>query len=148
MTRTTASTTARHHQTIDRYLRFWNTSTPDDRHRLASEAFTEEIRTYAPIGILDGRQALIDFREQFVRHMGTVDFRARREPEIHHGRARLMWQLHTSGEEPFATGTDILIFGPDGRIGTVTTFLDKAPEGFDPHAHDQAESPGPAAGDE
>jgi hypothetical protein len=29
------------------------------------------------------------------------------------------------------------MFGTNGRISSVSAFLDRAPEGFDPHAHDQ-----------
>lgn len=135
MPRTIEPTTARCQESLDRYLRFWNTSSSDEENAPASVVFTEEIRYCAPIGVLTGRQALINFRERFLRHMETVAFRTRREPEIHHGHARLQWRLDARGKE-FATGTDVLAFGPDGRIDTVTTFLDKAPDGFDPHAHE------------
>ncbi|MFF4114362.1 hypothetical protein ACFY0P_12930 [Streptomyces sp. NPDC001714] len=37
-----------------------------------------------------------------------------------------------------ATGTDVLRLDTDGRISSVTVFLDRAPEGFDPAAHDWA----------
>jgi len=29
----------------------------------------------------------------------------------------------------------VLTLDGQGRIATITTFLDRAPEGFDPHAH-------------
>ncbi|MFF1272539.1 isomerase [Streptomyces marokkonensis] len=135
MSRTIEPTTARYQESLDRYLRFWNTSASSEGDDPASGVFTDEVRYCAPIGVLTGRRALIDFRERFLQHMETVAFRARREPEIHHGHARLLWRLDARGEE-FATGTDVLAFGHDGRIGTVTTFLDKAPEGFDPDAHE------------
>lgn len=136
MARTSEPATAPYRECLDRYLRFWNTPAADGgSDDLATGVFTEEIRYCAPVGVLTGRQALIDFREQFLHHMETVAFRARREPEIHHGHARLLWRLDVRGEE-FATGTDVLAFDRDGRIDTVTAFLDKAPEGFDPHSHD------------
>ncbi|NEC25715.1 isomerase [Streptomyces sp. SID8111] len=133
-TDTVAPATDRCEENLDRYLRFWNTAPDDEGAIQAADVFGEEVRYTAPVGVLAGRQALIGFRRQFVQHMGSVAFRARREPEIHHGHARLLWRLDVRGEQ-FATGTDVLAFDPDGRIGTVTTFLDEAPEGFDPHAH-------------
>lgn len=136
MARTSEPATAPYRESLDRYLRFWNTPAADGGSDApATGVFTEEIRYCAPVGVLTGRQALIDFREQFLRHMETVAFRARREPEIHHGHARLLWRLEVRGEE-FATGTDVLAFDRDGRVDTVTAFLDKAPEGFAPHSHD------------
>lgn len=136
MSETTAPSGTHHDATLERYLRFWNAGTPEEQHRLAAEIFTDDIGYHAPVGILSGPQALIDFRDEFARHMGSVAFRRREEPQIHHDRARLRWEIEAGGERSFAAGTDVLTFGPDGRIGSITTFLDRAPEGFDPHAHD------------
>jgi len=44
------------------------------------------------------------------------------------------WEL-LRGDDSFAEGTDILVVDDNGRISSVTTFLDRAPTGFDPHAH-------------
>jgi hypothetical protein len=134
-TATADALTAQHRATVEQYVRFWNAGAPEEQQRLASATFTEGVRYYAPIGVLSGPPALIGFREQFAQHMGAVAFRPRQEPEIHHGRARLMWRIDTQEKTPFATGTDILVFDPDGHVTTVTTFLDQPPEGFDPGAH-------------
>ncbi|MFI5488761.1 nuclear transport factor 2 family protein [Micromonospora echinaurantiaca] len=134
MTETTAPS-RQHEATVERYLRFWNAGTPEEQQRLAATTFTDDIEYHAPVGVLAGRQALIDFRDRFAQHMGTVAFRSREEPQIHHDRARLRWEIEV-GAEPFAAGTDVLAFDPDGRISSVSAFLDRAPEGFDPHAHD------------
>jgi hypothetical protein len=136
MTETTAPSSMHHEATVQRYVRFWNTGTPEEQHRIASETFTDGIQYHAPVGILDGWQALIDFRDQFAEHMGTVAFRCREEPQIHHDRAKLLWEIQVRGGEPFAAGTDVLVFDTNGRISSVSAFLDRAPEGFDPHAHD------------
>jgi hypothetical protein len=29
----------------------------------------------------------------------------------------------------------VIVLASDGRISSITAFLDRAPEGFDPHAH-------------
>ncbi|MGP4114785.1 nuclear transport factor 2 family protein [Streptomyces sp. 4N509B] len=120
---------------VDGYLRFWNAEAPEEQRRLASATFTDDVEYRAPVGVLSGPSALMGFREQFAGHMGAVVFRARRDPEIHHGRARLLWAIDADGKEPFATGTDVLVLDADGRISAITTFLDQAPEGFDPDAH-------------
>ncbi|MER6976687.1 nuclear transport factor 2 family protein [Streptomyces carpinensis] len=134
-TETADATTAQHGATVERYVRFWNAETPEEQQRLASATFTDEVQYYAPIGVLSGPPALIGFREQFGQHMGKVAFNPRQEPQIHHERARLMWEIDNGGTRPFATGTDIMTFAPNGRITTITTFLDQPPEGFDPNAH-------------
>ncbi|MEW1771963.1 isomerase [Streptomyces sp. NPDC086777] len=123
---------------LDAYVRFWNTGTEHEQRACAEAAFTDGVEYRAQIGVLGGAQALIDFRNEFAAHMGPVALRLREEPQIHHGRARLRWEILTGdgAETSFATGTDVLHLEEDGRISSVTVFLDRAPEGFDPAAHD------------
>jgi hypothetical protein len=131
----TETTTSTHEATVERYLRFWNAATPDEQRRLAAETLADDIEYRAAIGLLDGTQALIDFRDQARGHLGDVSFHRRGEVQVHHDRARLPWRIEARGQETFATGVDVLSFGADGRVSSVVAFLDKAPDGFDPHAH-------------
>ncbi|MEU9451579.1 nuclear transport factor 2 family protein [Streptomyces sp. NPDC048277] len=122
---------------LEQYVRFWNTGTEHEQRAYAKAAFTDGVEYRAQIGVLSGAQALIDFRNEFAAHMGTVTFRLREQPQVHHQRARLRWEIRT-GEgtgTSFATGTDVLHLDEDGRISSVSVFLDRAPEGFDPDAH-------------
>ncbi len=118
---------------LDRYVGFWNAQSPEDQRRLAASAFADDVEYYAPIGTFTGTQALIDFRNEFAGRMGSVAFNRRHDPQIHHGRARLAWEIEVRDGESFAEGTDVIELGPDGRIRCVTTFLDRAPEGFEHH---------------
>ncbi|WP_327038027.1 isomerase [Micromonospora maris] len=121
--------------TVERYVRFWNTGQSEEQRRLAADTFTEEVSYHALVDVLTGVQALIDFRGQFIQRVGAAVFRRRAAPQIHHDRARLMWEIELDSGQSFAAGTDVLVFDADGRISSVSTFLDRAPEGFDPHAH-------------
>lgn len=121
---------------LERYTRFWNTGPGEERDRLASAVFTGEVEYRALVGFLRGAAALADFRDQFVSHVGPARVRRREEPEVHHGRARLRWEILTGAGMSFATGTDVIEFDEGGRIRAVCAFLDRAPEGFDPTAHD------------
>lgn len=123
------------HAAVERYVRFWNTGKPAEQQELAAETFTDEVRYHAVIGVFSGRQALIDFHDQFTGHMTDAVFRRRGEAQLHHDRGRLMWEIEVGAGKSFATGTDLLVFDTDGRISEVTAFLDRAPEGFDPRAH-------------
>ncbi|MBW8703728.1 hypothetical protein MBT84_29455 [Streptomyces sp. MBT84] len=118
---------------VEHYLRFWNTD-PSEQRRVGSEIFTEDVTSVTPIGVMSGIEALIGFTEQFTANVGTYAFRARTEPDVHHDRARLQWEIRV-GEESFAEGTDVLTIAGDGRIVSVTGFLDRAPDGFDPARH-------------
>jgi SnoaL-like protein len=116
---------------VERYVRFWNTTEPAEQQRLATDTFTDDIAYHAPVGVLSGAAALIEFREQLTGHVGPVEFAPRAEPDGHHDRARLRWELRLANGDSFAEGTDVLVLGEDGRVTSVSTFLDRAPEGFD-----------------
>lgn len=130
---TTPLSTAPGLKAVERYVDFWNAATAEEQQRLAAQTFAEGVAYHAPLGIMSGPEELIGFRNQFAQHTADYSFRPRTEPETHHDRARLQWELIT-GEETFATGTDVLELDDAGRITSITGFLDQAPQGFDPHA--------------
>lgn len=117
-----------------RYLEFWN-SAADEQRRIAPEVFTADVDYRSPVGVMSGAEALIDFRTQFIGHVGEASFVARREPEAHNDRVRLLWEIRLADGTSFATGTDVLTLTEDGHIRSVSAFLDRAPEGFDHHDH-------------
>lgn len=120
--------------TVVRYLKFWN-APPADQPRLGADLFTDDISYVTPVGVRVGVAEQIAFTEQFRDGVGAYEFRARTEPDVHHDRARLQWEILVGGTS-FAEGTDVLITDETGRVQSVTAFLDRAPEGFDPNAHD------------
>lgn len=136
MTQTATPDRIDHEAAVERYFRFWNAETPEEQRRLAAETFTSDVEYHAPVGVLVGSQALIDFHDQFVGHVGGAALRRHGGVQAHHDRARLAWEIEVHGrEEPFAAGTDVLALTADGRISSISSFLDRAPEGFDPAAH-------------
>lgn len=130
------STAEQHSQVLDRYVEFWNAEDGDEQRRTAGVVFDDRVEYRAPVGILTGAEALINFRDQFTDHMGAAVLAVRQAPEIHHDRARLLWEIRLGGGTSFAAGTDVIAFGSDGRISSVTSFLDRAPEGFQLPHHD------------
>lgn len=114
---------------VEQYVAFWNATNADEQQRPAATPFSDQLSYYAPVGVLRGIDELIGFRNQFAQHSPDYVFRPRTQPQAHHGRARLQWELVVAGES-FATGTDVLELDDDGRIVAITTFLDRAPEGF------------------
>jgi hypothetical protein len=129
---TTAPEPARALSTVERYVEFWNATDADDQQRLAAATFADGVGYRTPLGVMQGAGELIGFRNQFAQQSPGYELRARTQPEAHHDRARLQWELLVGGES-FATGTDVLEIDEAGRIVTITTFMDRAPEGFDPH---------------
>jgi hypothetical protein len=119
-------------ETIERYLQFWNTAPGDEQRQLGHCVFNDFVSYRAPIGEHNGVEALVTLAAEFTEHLGSLTMQARTDPDLHHRDARLQWRLLRNGL-PFAEGTDILTFDIDGHVASVATFLDKAPEGFNPH---------------
>jgi hypothetical protein len=114
---------------VERYVAFWNAASADEQRHLAATTFSDDVGYHAPVAVLRGADELIGFRNQFAQHSPGYVFRPRTEPQTHHGRARLQWELVVAGKS-FATGTDVLELDDDGHIVAITSFLDRAPEGF------------------
>lgn len=121
-------------RTVEQYVAFWNARKADEQRRLAAATFSDHVGYHAPVAVMRGVDELIGFRNQFAEHMPGYVFQPRTEPQTHHDRARLQWELIVDGAS-FATGTDVLELDDHGRVTTVTSFLDRAPEGFDAAAH-------------
>jgi hypothetical protein len=47
-------------------------------------------------------------------------------PDVHHDRARFSWSLASNGGEPVAIGVDFATLADDGRMRSVTGFLEPA----------------------
>jgi hypothetical protein len=119
--------------TIERYLQFWNTESVADQEAVATVVFTDDVVYLAPLGVLHGASEMMAFRNEFARNMGAVELRLRAEPEVLPDRARLRWELMVR-DAPFAEGSDVIVFDETGRISSISAFVDRAPDGFDPHA--------------
>lgn len=114
---------------VDQYVAFWNATNADEQQRPAATPFSDQVSYHAPVAVLRGIDELIGFRNQFAQHSPGYVFRPRTQPQAHHGRARLQWELVVGGRS-FATGTDVLELDDGGHIVAITCFLDRAPEGF------------------
>jgi hypothetical protein len=120
--------------TVARYFDFWNADADGRRRRLAAALFAPDVDYVAPIGTKHGVDELIELADDFATQLGDVAFVARSKPEVHHDRVRVRWEV-LLGDDSFAEGTDVIVVDGQGRISSVTTSLDRAPLGFDPHAH-------------
>jgi hypothetical protein len=135
MSETTTRSSQGADATIGRYVDFWNAEFAGDQRRLASLTFTDGVEYHAPIGVLHGAGAMIEFRNEFAHHQNGVRLRLTAEPEVLDDRARLRWEILVGPEQnSFAAGTDVVLFDQDNRISSVSAFVDRAPVGFDPHA--------------
>ena len=48
-------------------------------------------------------------------------------------RVRFAWELAADGQPPLVAGVDFGVLAPDGRLRTITGFLDRVPTGAAGH---------------
>lgn len=130
MTTTTAQFTPA--ETVHRYVEFWN-SDAEQQRELGRALFTEQIAYHAVPGVFRGLEAMIDFRTQFIGHVGSARYQLVDDPDHASDRIRLRWEIVLADGTSFAAGTAVLSVIADGRIESIADFLDRAPVGFDHH---------------
>lgn len=116
-----------HTDLIDRYFAIWNETDPMRRRSLIANTWTEQANHLDPLMQGDGQagiDAMIEgVQERFPGHR----FHRTGEIDSHHDRVRFSWELRANGGALVVEGTDFAVVAADGRLQTVTGFLDHAP---------------------
>jgi hypothetical protein len=112
---------------IDRYIAAWNETDAPRRAGLIARTWTPDARYRDPLMQGEGH-AGIDAMVQAVqqRYPGHL-FRRVGEVDALHDHLRFSWSLGAPGEPPIARGTDFAVVAEDGRLRTVTGYLDAVP---------------------
>jgi len=113
---------------IDRYFAIWNETDAARRRSLIAKTWSENASYLDPLMQGDG-QAGIDamiagVQQRFPEHQ----FRRTGDVDGHHDRLRFSWELRADGGAVVVDGTDFAVMAADGRLQTVTGFLDHAPQ--------------------
>jgi len=112
---------------IDRYIALWNETDAGRRRDLIARTWTKTADYVDPMMQgegQDGIDAMIQgVQERFPGHQ----FRRTSDVDTHHDRVRFSWELAPKGGPALASGTDFGIVAADGRLQTITGFLDNAP---------------------
>jgi hypothetical protein len=102
----------------------WNETDPQQRRELVARTVTDDAKYLDPLmsgeGI-DGIDAMIaGAQQQFPGHSFTLVA----GPDAHHDRVRFSWSLAADGGEPVAIGIDFATVAQDGRMRSITGFLE------------------------
>lgn len=109
---------------VDDYIAAWNETDPAARRDLIARVFADDADYVDPQ--MEGRghdgiDALIaGVQEQFPGFAFTLAV----APDAHHDRVRFSWHLAPAGGEPVALGLDVAMLDADGRMASVTGFLE------------------------
>ena len=111
---------------VDAYFLVWNEGDAAQRRLAAAAAFTVDVEYVDPMAAVAGQDGMTHLvgavHQQFPGHRfvrtGPVD--------RHHDRVRFTWDLVAPGGAVVASGTDVASLAADGRIASVTGFLEAA----------------------
>jgi len=116
-------------EVINGYFAMWNETDAVLRRRIIEQNWTQDANYIEPLMAAEGHEGLDEgvagMQAQFPGHelhpTGRVD--------AHHDRVRWTWELvGPDGGAPLATGTNVGMLAPDGRLCQVTGFFDSTPD--------------------
>lgn len=118
------------HDLVDRYIAAWNE--PDDTRRgdLVARTFTAGARYADPLVQGEGHAAIAALIRGVQTQFPGLTFVRTGTPDQHGRNVRFSWHLGPAGAAPLAGGTDFAVLADDGRLATVTGFLDFVPAGL------------------
>jgi hypothetical protein len=110
---------------IDQYFASWNETDPERRRAIVAQVWTEDGAYVDPLMSgegHDGIDAMIGGAQgQFPGHRFELTF----GPDAHHDRVRFAWKmLGPGGGDAVAAGVDFGTVAEDGRLRTITGFLE------------------------
>jgi hypothetical protein len=113
---------------IDRYFAVWNETDPTRRRDLIANTWSDDATYLDPLLAAEGQEGIdamvAAVHDQFPGHR----FRQTGEADSHNDRVRFTWELVGPGAtSPLIAGTDFGIIAADGRLQSVTGFLDLMP---------------------
>jgi hypothetical protein len=113
----------------DTYFSLWSEPNPERRREAVAAVFTEGATFTGPIVEVKGHDGITGFANQILEHLSGHQFNRTRDVDTHHDVVRWAWEITPGPNQPvFATGVDVCRIAPDGRLASLTTFLDVAPD--------------------
>lgn len=108
------------------YIAMWNETDPEKRRQLVARTVTEDATYLDPVMSADGidgiSMMIAGAQQQFPGH----SVKLLGKPDAHHDLLRFSWSLAADGGAPVATGVDVVKVAEDGRMQSITGFLEPA----------------------
>ncbi|MFE4954652.1 nuclear transport factor 2 family protein [Streptomyces sp. NPDC056653] len=113
---------------VQRYFVAWNAATPEDLAKAVAAAFTEDAAYTDPLADVCGHDGLAAAISGARQQFPGFEFKLTGTPDGHHDIVRFSWDLVSTddGSAP-AAGSDVITLDDDGRISSVSGFLDRVP---------------------
>jgi len=111
-------------QIVENYFAAWNERNAEERLARVAAAFTPEASYKDPLMQGAGHTAIDAMIAGAQGHFPGHRFELAGTPDSHNDVLRFSWTLAAPGSEPVAKGTDFAVVAADGRLGSVTGFID------------------------
>jgi hypothetical protein len=112
---------------IDRYIAVWNETNAGRRRELFARTWTENGRYVDPLMQGEGQAGIDAMFASVQERFPGYRFRRTSPVDAHNGRLRFAWHLAPVGGPALAAGVDFGVIAADGRLQSITGFLDHAP---------------------
>ncbi len=110
---------------IDGYIATWNEKDPERRLALVSQTFSDDADYVDPLMRGEGREAIDAMIAAVQQQYADYRFELAAGPDAHNDRVRFSWHLvGNGGGAPVAIGHDFGTLAADGRLSSVTGFLE------------------------
>ncbi|AMP02613.1 nuclear transport factor 2 family protein [Collimonas pratensis] len=107
-----------------RYIAAWSETDAVRRRALITNVFTPDATYLDPMARSSGHDGLDAMIGAVQQQFADLRFRLHGKQDGHNDVVRFSWTLGADGAEPVAYGTDVAVVAADGRIRSVTGFLD------------------------
>ncbi|MEU6347586.1 nuclear transport factor 2 family protein [Streptomyces sp. NPDC046977] len=125
----------RYETAVARYFEAWNAGSPGNaeaRAKAVAAAWTEDGRYTDPLADATGHEAIGALIDGVAEQFPGLVFTLTGSVDGYHDIARFSWELGPqgapAGTAPVA-GSDVITLAGDGRIRSVSGFLDRIPQG-------------------
>jgi hypothetical protein len=113
---------------VERYIAAWNERDPRKRRELVARAYTEDANYTDPHRSGDGHDGISAMIATVQEHFAGYSFRLKSDVDAHNDRVRFQWEAGGTPDAPLHfVGTDFALVAGDGRLKSVTGFVDEMP---------------------
>jgi hypothetical protein len=114
-------------QIVRSYIEMWNEHDAQARRAVVAQTVTDDATYLDPMLSGTGVDGIAEMIGAAQEQFPGLGFTLTAGPEAHHDRARFSWSLGPQSGETIAAGTDFVTFAEDGRMRSITGFVDVSP---------------------
>ena len=113
--------------TVNNYIAVWNETVPEERRARIADTFADGATYLDPLQSGDGREGIDAMVAGAQEQFPGCRFELTAGPDHHHDRVRFSWRMvGPNGGGAVAHGVDFATLAADGRLHSVTGFLEPA----------------------